>query len=57
LKCFLGLLENILEARLQFLKGIHISRLDGCQLKTTNVQGKKAPPNQQKTMKKFETHS
>jgi hypothetical protein len=57
LKCFMKLLENILQTRQRFLNDIHVSRLVESQLKMTNVQGDQAPAKQQKMFKRFENSS
>jgi hypothetical protein len=44
MKCFVGLLENILLAGQWILNGIHVLRL----LMMTNVQGNQAPAERQK---------
>jgi hypothetical protein len=38
----------ILEARQQFLNGIHVSRLVECQMKMMNIQGYQAPEDVEK---------
>jgi hypothetical protein len=55
--CFLGLLENYLQAVEWGLNGIHVLRPVECQLKVMNIQGYQALAKQQKMLKKFENSS
>jgi hypothetical protein len=57
LKCFMRLLEDILQAGQRVLNDIHVSRMVNCQMKMTNIQGDQAPAKWQKMLKKFKSSS